>query len=397
MIFDRSRQQGYRGCSSARVIARYGLCFAFAMLAGLIQSANAQTFTVLNEFDGAHGANPWAGVIKDASGTLYGTTSGGGGLGYGTVFKFNKAEGETVLVGFNISNGAFPGSNLIMDSAHNLYGTALEGPGGAGVLFKVSKTGKESIVYAFQGGTGSKAAVPSGGVITDGAGNFYGATLRGGLGVGVIYRISPDGKLTVLYKFHDKSDGGVPEGPLVQDKEGNLYGVANSGGAQQDGVLFRLAKNGKLTVLHAFTTSEGSNVQGGLVMDSSGNLFGSALGGGESGNGTVFELENNGRFKVLHNFTGGADGAQPNGQLILDAKGNIYGTAETGGVDSFYGTVFKLRVSGHLTVLYGFTGGEDGATPIGGLFRDSAGNLYGTTDQNFLFSQRDGTLFEIAF
>ena len=301
------------------------------------------------------------------------------------------------MLSFDITNGAFPTSGLLLDKAGNLYSTALEGPDGSGVAYRLTKTGEEKILYAFQGGKGSKAAVPSGNVLMDKAGNMYGAAMRGGIGVGVLYKINPARKLTVLYDFKDKSDGGVPQGPLVQDADGNLYGTALDNGNQLNGNVFKLDKNGKLTVLHTFTGgSDGRVPYGGLLMDSAGNLYGNAFAGGDSGEGTVFEITKKGVFKRLYSFTGGDDGANPIGTLVQDAEGNLYGTAADGGAFVLYGTVFKLSPAGKLTVLHAFTGGEDGASPVAGVIRDSSGTLYGTAEQNFLLDQRDGNVFKIA-
>ena len=164
------------------------------------------------------------------NGNLYGTTTGGGGVSEGTVFKLDTAGHESVLLSFNNVNGLLPASGVILDVAGNLYGTADGGPGGAGVLFRLDKNGNATNFHVFQGGFDSEAGVPAGGVITDEAGNFYGATLAGGLGpfpgFGTVYRVDPTGNFTVLYKFHGNPDGAGPQGPLVRDADGNLYGAA---------------------------------------------------------------------------------------------------------------------------------------------------------------------------
>ena len=364
--------------------------------------AEAKKFTSLHVFEGTpDGSFPSGPLVEDAAGNLYGTTTSGGGDN-GTVFKVDKTGHESILFSFHGSDGGFPSSGLILDAAGNLYGTADEGPG-AGVLFRVDKNGNEQVIHAFTGGFDSDAAVPSGGVIMDQAGNFYGVTLEGGLGgfpgFGTVYRIDSTGKFTVLYQFKGEEDGANPEGPLVRDANGNLYGVApavNSEGAIQ-GTAFKLSPNGTLTVLHTFTGgADGSGPQGGLLLDGTGNLFGSASAGGDSGNGTVFEITNSGTFKRLYSFTGKADGRTPNGGLVQDPDGNLYGTTQLGPRKFFLGTAFKLSPEGSLTVLHSFKGLEDGALPLSGLIRDSAGNLYGTAFKNFLIQQvQGGSVFKI--
>jgi uncharacterized repeat protein (TIGR03803 family) len=357
----------------------------------------AKKFTVLHVFEGTpDGTGSEASLAVDADGNLYGTTTGGGGDD-GTVFKVDKTGHESILFSFHNVDGGFPTSGLLLDSAGNLYGTALGGLG-AGVLFRVDKNGNEEVLHAFEGGAESDAAVPSGGVIRDAAGNFYGVTLFGHLGFGAVYQIDATGTLTVLHDFDGTSDGSRPQGTLVQDADGNFYGVAVEGGKRNKGTVFKLASNGNFTVLHTFTGGkDGGGPQGTLLMDNAGNLYGSAFRGGDSGNGTVFEITKSGKFKRLYSFTGGADGNSPNGGLVQDPDGNIYGTTQLGPRKLFLGTVFKLSPSHTLTVLHTFKGLEDGAVPLAGLIRDSAGNLYGTTVKNFLIQRvQGGSVFKIT-
>jgi uncharacterized repeat protein (TIGR03803 family) len=145
-----------------------------------------------------------------------------------------------------------------------------------------------------------------------------------------------------------------------------------------------LAKNGEGTILHIFTGLTGTvpdgagPYYGSLIRDSKGNLYGTTALGGTTGGGTIFKLAATGAETILYTFTGGADGGYPEAGVIRDSAGNLYGTGALGGT-SGHGVVFKLDTAGTLTVLHSFTGGADGGTPTGGLVRDSAGNLYGTT------------------
>ena len=362
-----------------------------------IVPATAQTFTALHVFNGTpDGAFSEAPVVQDAAGNLFGTTTSGGGDN-GTVFKIDASGHESVLFSFNGSNGGFPNSGLILDKAGNLYGTAEEGPGGAGVVFRVDPNGNEEILHAFQGGFNTESANPSGGVIMDAAGNLFGATISGGLGpfpgFGTLYSLDPAGNFTVLYKFQGQSDGANPQGPLVRDAQGNLYGVApaTDTAGKVRGTVFKLAPDGTLTVLHTFTGGkDGSAPQGGLLLDNLGNLFGAAGGGGDTGNGTIFEITKAGTFRRLYSFKGTSDGKNPNGELVRDSAGNIFGTAQSGPNQFVLGTVFELSRTGTLTVLHTFTGNNDGAVPLAGLIRDRAGNLFGTTVKNFLIQQVQG-------
>ena len=379
------------------------------MFLAMIPAIQAQSFSVMHEFaGGADGAFPVGGVTLDAKGNVYGTTSDGGSFTVGVVFKVDKGNNETIPLNFDESNGAFPGSTMIQDAAGNFYGTADEGPGGAGVIFEMSPQGKEKLLYAFQGGTGNNARVPSGSPLLDKSGDIYGTTIKGGkgsclFGCGAIYRLDMAGKLHVLYSFSGGRDGNEPYGPLVEDAAGNLYGVALYGGdlscpefpQQGCGVVFELAKSGNLTVLHTFKGPDGASPQPGLLMDQAGNLYGTAGYGGHAENGLLFKISPAGKYSVLHRFNG-TDGSTPNGGLVADSTGNLYGTAQTGGADMLYGTIFEMTTTGHLNVLYSFTGGQDGANPFAGVARDAAGNLYGTAYQNFQFFQRDGNVWELT-
>ena len=195
------------------VRAGWALPIMLMMATTVARPAAAQTFSVLHEFAGApnDGSGPRGGLVRDAAGNFFGTTFTGGSNSEGTIFKLTPAGQESVLLTFTTSNGSFPASGLLL-KAGNLFGTADEGPGGAGVLFRLAKDGTEVTFHAFQGGQNSEAALPAGGVITDAAGNLYGATLLGGLGFGVVYQVDPTGTLKVLYDFKGQADGAEPLG-----------------------------------------------------------------------------------------------------------------------------------------------------------------------------------------
>jgi len=143
-----------------------------------------------------------------------------------------------------------------------------------------------------------------------------------------------------------------------------------------------LAANGEETVLHSFCVnadcSDGAFPYGGVTIDADGNLYGGASFGGAFGYGTVFEVNPSGQETVLHSFAGPPDGSVPLGGMVRDAVGNLYGTTEQGGVYS-EGSVFSLDASGHESVLYSFPGVGAPLAPLGALIMDNKGNLYGTT------------------
>jgi uncharacterized repeat protein (TIGR03803 family) len=372
------------------------------------QAAPASHFKVLYTFSGGtDGGYPTANLLLDTAGNLFGTTSYGGdlscplggGQGCGTVFKLNKADNETVLHSFTGgTDGAIPDfAGVVQDAAGNLYGTTVVGGDlsgcsgyGCGVVFKRSKAGKETTLYTFTGGT--DGANPEAPLVMDTAGNLYGTTANGGdlscdrgSGCGVVFKVSKAGTYKVLYTFTGGTDGATPYGPgaLVLDTAGNLYGTAENGGdlscgsGQGCGVVFKLNKAGHEKVLYSFTGgNDGGYPVAGLARDTAGNLYGMTYGNGTYNYGVVFKLNKAGNETVLHTFTGGADGGRAYGNLLLDAKGNLYGTTADGG--SGWGVVFKLNKAGTETVLHDFTGGADGGQPVAGLVQDTAGKLYGT-------------------
>jgi uncharacterized repeat protein (TIGR03803 family) len=221
--------------------------------------------------------------------------------------------------------------------------------------------------------------------IKDSAGNYYGTTLTGGANKwGTIFKITPDGTETVLYSFCRKAncpDGQLPHAGLIADKAGNFYGTATYGGdVEGQGVVFRLATDGTETVLYAFAGSpnDGQYPYGGLIMDKKGNLYGTTVAGGPDNDGSVFKLAPDGTETVLHFFTG-SDGNEPFGSLVADKDGNLYGTTQLGG-SADLGTVFKVTPNGKEIIFHTFTGApNDGTEPSAGLIMDSAGNLYGST------------------
>jgi uncharacterized repeat protein (TIGR03803 family) len=295
------------------------------------------------------------------------------------------------------TDGANPLASLLRDAAGNLYGTTyFGGASKAGVVFKLSPTGAETVLYSFTGG--ADGANPTAGLFRDAAGNLYGTTEYGGAdGAGVVFelvRCNSGYDFKVLHRFTGGGDGGLPLAGLIQDQAANLYGTTANGGAASKecpagcGTIFKLSPTGTETVLHKFSGGDGASPGPGvgLIRDAEGNLYGTTeIGGAPSivcngGCGTVFKLSPTGTETILYGFTGGADGATPYAGLIQDAAGNLYGTTYVGG-SSGPGVVFKLSPTGTETVLHSFTDGADGGLPSAGLVQDAAGNLYGTTGQ----------------
>lgn len=306
-------------------------------------------------------------------------------------------------------DGETPQGPVVRHSAGDLYGTTTFGAGsgcygGCGIVFGIDAKGIEHILHTFTGG--ADGGEPVGGLVPDSAGNLYGTTALGGVangcggyGCGVVFKVDRSGNETVLYTFTGGADGGEPYAGLIRDGAGNLYGTTEVGGdlACPDavpgcGVVFKLDPSGNQTVLYSFTGSADGGGPGGgtLVLDSSGNLYGTATFGGSNpsctytrGCGVVYQVSPAGIETVLYNFGGLMDGRQPY-SLLRDAKGNLYGTALyggnlTGSCDEIggCGVVFQLTPGGTERVLYAFDI-THGNGPVGTL-RYRGGYLYGTT------------------
>ncbi len=324
------------------------------------------TEKVLHTFGhGTDGAAPYAGLIFDAAGNLYSTTWQGGTYDYGTVFELTPTGGggwtENVLHSFNHNgtDGYSPIPGLIFDAAGNLFGTTSAGGSYncglyvCGTVFELTSGGTETVLHSFNGTGG---AFPIAGLIFDAAGNLYSTTEYGGdYDYGTVFELTSGGAETVLHSFNNNgTDGYEPSAGLIFDAAGNLYGTTSEGGLYGYGTVFELTPTGGGSwtehVLHSFNNNgtDGYEPSAGLIFDAAGNLYGTTSEGGTycepDGCGAVFELSlGRGGWTetVLYSFSGGTDGAVPWAGLIFDAAGNLYGTTAEGGTYA-YGTVFQL-------------------------------------------------------
>jgi uncharacterized repeat protein (TIGR03803 family) len=376
---------------------------AIALLAMVLASpAAAATFETLFSFNQTSGAFPSSGVVADAAGNLFGTTTYGPGgvFGLGTVYRFGTDGSMTLLHNFtNGADGSSPTAGLIADATGKFYGTT--GVGGAndrGTIFRIDSSGNLSTLRDLELSTGIGVADA---MIIDNAGNLIGVAPGGGTGPaagGTVFRYGIDGAFTVLHNFDNYFAVGIPIGSPVLDPFGNLYGTTvygGSGGGFGNGTIFRLGADGAFSIVHAFDGVNGFYPYGALVSDADGNIFGTTTQGGSgSGGGTIFRLGFDGAFSVLHAFDTAAGGTSPRG-LIIDAAGNLFGGTTGGGALGDYGTIFRLGTDGVFTTLHDFAGGSGGRrpSPYGTLAADAVGNLYGTTVQGGDFDY--GTIFRL--
>jgi uncharacterized repeat protein (TIGR03803 family) len=457
----------------------------------VFQISTGGTLTSIYMFtNGLDGANPSAGLIQASDGFLYGTAYYGGTNGDGTIFQISTNGTFTALYSFSGGNdGANPDASLIQASDGYLYGTAQYGGiYGDGTVFQISTNGTFTALYSFSGG--NDGADPFGSLIQAADGYLFGTASSGGIsGNGTVFAINPNGgQFTALSSFTGGEDGAYPSAGLVQANNGFIYGTAYNGGTNADGTVFVLdalqiaprtlllsalsggpfpaqeltlvnlgatslkwsvttspyenssSDNGilapgtimpltltptaaaaslppgyypttlefsnlndglsqsvqvnfqsLLAPLASFPGSDGANPYSPLIQAGDGNLYGTTVNGGTYGSGTVFRISTNGATTVIYSFTGGNDGGNSYAGLIQASNGFLYGTTEYGG-NYGNGTVFQISTDGSLTTLYSFIGVDDGGNPTASLVQANDGNLYGTTSGGAFY----GTVFRIG-
>ena len=410
---------------SASHVHKSVLTLALVLTASLAYSQDH----VLASFSGTgNGSRPQCILAMDSHGNLYGTTATGGNFNAGLVFKVTPHGGgvwteETIFNFDALANGVGPTGGVVLDSAGNVYGTTESGGAfGLGTAFELSPqsggTYTETVIHSF-GGSGD-GIFPAAQMIFDTAGNLYGTTLFGGAfgtgeeGGGTVFELSPQSGGTwseeVLHSFASGSDGVQVAGGVAFDTAGNLYGATFVGGTHNDGIVYQLSPqtggSWTETIVHNFEggTGDGRLPESGVTLDAAGNVYGTTFGGGKYSFGTVFELIPQGggvwTLKGLHAFGNSPDGANPEGEVILDASGNVYGTTFDGGKNGVNfggtGTFFELsQTAGAWSEVrqYNFGLGRDAGFPQSGLIADPHGNLYGTSTGGGEVG--NGTVYEI--
>jgi len=412
------------GITLRTAMALFGVAMLMTICAA--PAARAQTLNVLHTFTGGiDGGTPYSGLTMDAAGNLYGVTNGGGIQNYGVVFKMTATSSgwrfSTLYHFHGGSDGAYPGASPIFGPDGALYGTTGGGggsancSGGCGTVYRLTpplsacKTAlcewSETVIYRAAQNYGYGVV---GQVVFDGSRDMYGAVAGGGANNGgFVFELSPHGggwTSQLIYSFDPNDDGcNDPEAGLVFDSAGNLYGTANTGCGLSGGVyeLSPSANGWTETVVRYFNDlTDGSGSEAPLIADGHGGFYGTTFDLGPNNGGTVFQLtpsDQGWQFSIVWAFNEFDD----NGHVLLDpvtldAAGNLYGTTfECGGGD---GAIFKLSPSSNgwtETVLYRFTGGDDGGVPWSSAIMDAQGNLYGTTSRGG-GPQQDGVVWQLT-
>ena len=314
----------------------------------------------LASFDGANGALPVGSLISDPAGDLFGMTSEGGANNNGTVFEITKTSSgysaPITLASFDGVNGSYPDSGLISDPAGDLFGMTNEGGANyGGTVFEIAKTSSGySAPITLASFDGANGASPVGSLISDPAGDLFGMTNGGGAGgTGTVFEIAKTSSgysAPITLASFDGANGAYPSGGLISDPAGDLFGMTNEGGANNNGTVFEVAKTssgyGAPITLASFDVANGAYPSGGLTIDAAGDLFGTTSEGGANNNGTVFEIAKTSSGYSASITLASSNGVfSPLGGLISDAAGNLFGFMNATGTNNG-STVFEITNSG---------------------------------------------------
>ena len=383
-------------------------------------SVGAQNYDYANlhTFTGADGLGPEGTLIEGSDGNFYGTTAGSfantSGAAdpatNGTVFKVTSAGVFTTLHVFAGSDGSHPMAPLVQLSNGLLYGTTSGGFSGGGItVFRLATDGSSFVTLVH--GT-AKEGTTNATLVAGRDGNLYGTNRQGGgLSDGSIFRMTPDGVVTLLYSSTGAPDGEFFNGPLVQAADGNFYGSAGGGGGGLEGAIFRITPAGQYAVLYSLAAfgAEGSGPQA-LVQAGDGNLYGACQQGGDPNyppSGTVFRVTTGGAFTKLIDLGEGFGvnpprAVDPVSNLIVGPDGALYGTGKEGGeTGTAHGGVYRVGLDGTYSSVYAFDG-VGGAYPFGALLLAGDGNFYGTTAGEAAETDPttsgdvDGTIFKLS-
>ncbi len=322
---------------------------------------------------------------------------------------------ETIVHSFGdgsvANDGTVPLAPLILGSDGNFYGTTKTGgTAGQGCVFKMTPSGTVTILHSFGDGSAVQdGAQPATALLQGLDGNFYGTTEEGGstvgsgtyYGLGTIFKMTPQGAVTILHNFGDgtvAADGELPGstnfavgstnfllsgGALIQGPDGTLYGTTYYGGVSF-GVAFKLTTQGTYSILHEFgdgsVASDGDYPVSALTLAADGSLYGTTPFGGINDYGTAFKITSQGVYSILKSGVG-----QPVGYLTQGSDGNFYGQYSTQN-----GAIYLLKPGGQLTLLYSFQFSNDISSPVGGLIQASDGNFYGLASTGAFYLSPDG-------
>ncbi len=367
---------------------------AIAFVAGLLVSAPAYAATFQTLASGLPSSIEISAVVGT---TAYGSTLYGG-TGGGTLFSVTSAGKVTTLHTFAAATeGSQPNDMLAVDPQGNVYGTTQSGGKyRGGTIYEFTTAHALKVLHAFDASTGDGSG-PLQGLVRGSNGALYGAAASGAISTnGSVFEINPAGGYITRYRFLSEGDGHCPFSGVAVDGKGSVYGtvVGRGFGGDPNGAVWKLSMHGKLTPIHIFGDGQNGLPDGEYpdqapVVDEAGNVYGTSMIMSEHNYaGVVWKIDTTGKFTIVHPFTGKADGYGPNGPLIINTDGNLYGTTASGGGTAAkpgYGTLFRITPAGVFRAIHTFTGGSDGSGPTGTLAHDSEGAIYGATSAGTVY------------
>jgi uncharacterized repeat protein (TIGR03803 family) len=401
-------------------ISIFFLLLAFFTQSSALQASDT-SLSMLASFSGTNGADPLAPLIQGRDGNFYGTTYDGGPTtdrsdlghaGFGTVFKVTPSGILTSLAAFYGTNGSHPRAALVQASDGNFYGTTyygglatntpFNGPAGYGTVFKMTPDGNLTMLFSFDVTNG---ACPTAGLVEGTDGLLYGTTSYGGAsfsdpraarsgvpGEGTIFRISTNGDFTIVFSFTPDTQGGQPMAPLTLGSDGSFYGIG-AGGAYGWGEIFRLSLDGTYTPIAPLDSVNGGPGLSALVESRDGGFYGVAEASGAYGCGAVYKVSLNQSVTTIVSFTNSR--ARLWGSVVEGTDGNLYGTTGWSD-DQQYGYVYQVMPQGDYAVIASFTG-TNGAYPQSGMVQGRDGSLYGTTFFGGAFTDEFGRGYGAIF
>jgi uncharacterized repeat protein (TIGR03803 family) len=358
------------------------LC-AIAFGTGLLAAAPsyAATFTTL-----ASGLGTSLEISAVVGTTAYGTTLFGGN-GAGTLFAVTSRGKVVLLHNFAATTeGSQPNDMLAVDPQGNVYGTTQTGGKyNGGTIYEFTTARALKVLHAFDATVGD-GAKPLQGLVRSSTGALYGAAAGGAISTnGSVFEITSAGGYITRYRFLSEGDGHCPFSSVAVDGKGNVYGtvVGDGSGGDPNGAVWKLSTGNVLTPLYLFKDgADGEYPDQSPIVDTEGNLYGTIITKKtKEYAGAVWKIDITGKFSIIHQFAGKADGFGPNGPLMMNTDGNLYGTTASGGFvngSSGDGTVFQITPAGKFNVIHTFNG-SDGSNPTGTLAHDSTGAIYGAT------------------
>ena len=352
-----------------------------AALAPVAATGTTPSFSILAKLS----SSPVIGAVLNA--TIYGTTTGGGASSHGSLFSITTSGSYTLLHSFSGgADGNYPNGGLVTNEASTVFGTTRSGADSYGTLWSYAG-GTLTTLHSFASNT--DLAIPLQGPELNAHSVLFGSAATGAPNNnGGIYRLKPNGDYKILYNFLSGKDGHCPYSGIAVNKVATIYGttVGMGYGGNPTGSVWKLSKGGTLTTIYVFKDgADGEWPDQAPVMDKAGNVYGTThVQNGGTFAGAIWRGSSTGTFSVLHDLTASTDGSAPNGPLVLNTDGNLYGGTTSGGPGG-YGTVFQITPSGSFSVMHGFANGTDGATPTGNLAHDSSGAIYGGTQSGQVF------------